>query len=143
MSGTSVNETDRVQIIDVIHRYFWLVDHGQANEVYKLFSTDGRLEFGAGAPQLGTLQGPEIAASMLARAQLTHVTTRHIVSNIMLRGREDSVIESYSLLTLFRSDDKNRDSYPRSVADVEDMFVRLNGDWRIQKRVISPIFNRS
>jgi hypothetical protein len=137
----AVSEVDRVKISDVIHRYFWLADHGHAEQIAGLFAQGARLVFGEGAPKPGTLTGPEIAAAMLARSKQTHVTTRHIVSNVMLQLRDPATVEAYSLLTLFRSDDENRDSHPKTVADIEDVFVREGTEWRIAHRKISPIFN--
>src|ERR1700693_5744248 len=142
MPEPGVNDLDRSEIIDVIHRYFWLADHGHADQIADLFTKSGRLIFGEGAPKPGTLAAPEIAAAMLARSKQAHVTTRHIVSNITLRLRDAVTIDAYSLLTLYRSDDASCDSYPKSIADVEDVFVRESDGWRIEQRTISPVFNR-
>jgi hypothetical protein len=143
MTNQEVGASDRIKITDAIHRYFWLADHGHAEQIADLFAQGARLVFGEGAPKPGTLTGPEIAAAMLARSKQTHVTTRHIVSNVMLRLRDAATVDAHSLLTLFRSDDESRDSYPKSVADIADVFVREGDEWRIAHRTISPIFNRA
>lgn len=142
MSKRMVNEVDRCQVTDTIYRYFWLVDHGHADQIPDLFTPVGRLTFGDRAPMSGTLTATEIAAAMVARSKQSHVTTRHVVSNIMLRSRDEETIEAYSLLTLYRSEDLSRDSYPTSIADVEDVFLRVRGGWQIAQRTISPVFNR-
>jgi 3-phenylpropionate/cinnamic acid dioxygenase small subunit len=143
MSETTVKDGDRCRITDIIHRYFWLADHGHAEQIAGLFAQHGRLIFSESAPKPGVLTGrPEIATAMLARSKQTHVTTRHVVSNIMMRSRDAMTIEASSLLTLYRSEDESRDSYPKSIADIEDVFVREGDEWRIGQRTIDPIFNR-
>jgi hypothetical protein len=137
-----VTNDNRQAIIDIIHRYFWLVDHGRADETAAYFSQTARLTFGPGAPKPGTIEGKSIAAAMIARAKQIEVTTRHVISNITLTTLGDDKVQAYSLLTLFRSEDARRDTYPASIADVDDIFVRMGNSWRIQDRTISPIFNR-
>lgn len=140
---TGITFEDRVSICDILHRYFWLVDHGHADQVSRLFVKTGRLTFGATAPKPGTLEGAEIASAMFARSRQTEVTTRHVLSNITLTATADATVEAYSLLTLFRSGDTTRDTYPTSVADIEDIFVRTDEGWRILERRILPVFNRA
>jgi hypothetical protein len=134
---------DRQAIVDIIHRYFWLVDHGLADQTASLFANGARLTFGPGAPMPGTITGPAIAAAMLARSKQTGLTTRHVVSNVTLTWLDDSRVSAYCLLTLYKSGDATRDSYPASVADVEDVFVKGADVWLIEERTISPIFNRT
>jgi hypothetical protein len=137
-----IKPSDRQDIIDVILRYFWLVDHGRADETIPLFSSHATLTFGPGAPKPGTIEGPAISAAMVARARLTSATTRHVVSNIQMHGRGVGEIDCSSLLTLYRSDDDSRDSHPASVADIEDRFILEDGAWKIGQRIISPVFNK-
>lgn len=142
MQAPQLASEDRQAITDLIHRFYRLVDQGRADETAELFTQTARLTFGPGAPKPGTTEGAGIAALMAARATQLHVTTRHVLSNIALSSREDGSVEGYSLLTLYRSETDGRDSYPASVADVEELFVRGADGWRIQARTISPIFNR-
>jgi hypothetical protein len=137
-----IEPSDRQGIVDVVLRYFWLVDHGRADETIPFFSSQATLTFGPGAPKPGTIEGPAIAAAMTARAKLTSATTRHVVSNILMHGHGVAEIDCSSLLTLYRSDDESRDSYPASVADIQDRFVRENGAWKILQRTISPVFSK-
>jgi hypothetical protein len=142
MSLIRVPPEDRDAIVEVLHQYFWLIDHGRAAETAHLFTSSAELTFAVGAPKPGTLRGQEISAAMVARGKQTNVTTRHVISNIALMGRPDRTVAAYCLLTLFRSDSEARDSYPASVADIEDIMVRQEDGWRIKTRLISPIFNR-
>ena len=138
-----VSIDDRLTITDLIHRFYWLVDHDQAEQTAELFTKTARLTFGPGAPKPGTIEGADIAAAMAARGRQTEVTTRHVLSNISLTARPDGSVAASSLLTLFRSESASRDSSPASIADIEEIFVRIAGEWFIQDRTVLPIFVRS
>jgi hypothetical protein len=135
-------ETER-EISDLIHRFYWLVDHGRAAETAEMFSEDARLTYGAGAPTPGDLQGEAVRLAMRQRQDIAGLVTRHIVSNLMLTRRGADRVDSALLLTVFRSEEPSRDPLPHTVADVEESFVRDAGRWRIERRTISPIFVRA
>jgi hypothetical protein len=143
MSTDALSTTDRQSIVDCLHRYFWLVDRGRAAETAALFTQTARLTFGPGSPKPGSITGPDIARAMQARGAQTHITTRHVLSNIVVSPQSRGTVNVSSLLTLFRSDDDSRDTYPASIADVEDVFVLEGDSWLIQERTILPIFNRA
>lgn len=139
----SLSVDDRLAAIDLVNRFFFLVDKGRAAETAALFAADGSLTFGPGSPKPGTVAGGDIPAAMTARQAQTHVTTRHVLSNQAVTPLDDGTIAVYSLLTLFRSEDETRDSYPASIADIDDILVRVGADWRIKARTVSPVFNRA
>lgn len=139
---TAVAIEDQLAIRDLVYRFYRLVDEGRADETAALFTATARLTFGPGSPKPGTIEGDQIPPAMAARATQTHVTTRHVLSNIQLEARADGSVAGYSLLTLYRSENETRDSYPASIADIHELFVRDDGEWRIQARDILPIFNR-
>ena len=142
LAETMLSIEDRFAATDVVRRFFWLVDHGRAAETAALFARDGSLTFGPGSPKPGTVSGADIAPAMAARQAQTHVTTRHVLTEAQVTGHADGTITISSLLTLFRSEDEGRDSYPVSVADIDDLLVREDGVWRIKSRTILPVFNR-
>ncbi len=139
----NIDLADRFAVTDVVLRFFQLVDDGRAAETSGLFTPDATLTFGPGAPKPGTIQGADIPAAMTARQAQTHVTTRHVLSNLAVASHPEGGVKVRSLLTLFRSEDEGRDSYPASVADIEDLLVRTADGWRIRARTITPIFNRA
>jgi len=143
MAMDSLDIEDMLAITQTIHHYFKLVDTGRAADVYSLFCENGALTFGAGAPKPGTLSGDNLKASLEARQQQTGVITRHVVSNIQFSAQAEGRISVYSLLTLYRAESGAApDTYPASVADIEDVFTNENGVWKILQRLISPVFNR-
>ena len=137
-----IDLAERFAATDLVHLFFQLVDDGRAAETGRLFTADATLTFGPGAPKPGTIAGPDIAAAMVARQAQRHVTTRHVLSNLAVAAIGKDEVQVRSLLTLFRSETEGRDSYPASVADVEDRLVRTGDGWRIQARTITPVFNR-
>jgi ketosteroid isomerase-like protein len=141
--STPLSLSDRFAATDLVNRFFFLVDKGRAAETAALFTADGSLTFGPGSPKPGTVEGANIAAAMAARQAMTQVTTRHVLSNQTAAVQADGSVAVYSLLTLFRSDDAGRDSYPASVADIDDILVREGEGWRIKARTVSPVFNRA
>jgi hypothetical protein len=143
LTNATIALEDRIEIEALIHRFYWLVDHGKADETADLFAPTARLTFGPGSPKPGTVEGPDIKSAMLARSKQVNVTTRHVLSCIALAARPDGMVDAYSLLTLFRSEDEGRDTYPASVADIEEIMVRIDGKWRVQERIILPIFHRA
>lgn len=132
---------DRTQIEELLYRSFWLIDHGRAAECSGLFTADGSLTFGPGAPKPGTISGPDIATAMASRQAQSGVTSRHVLSNVLIEATGEDKAMMRSLLTLFRSDSDDLRSDVKSVADIEDIVVRHGSDWKIAHRTITPIFN--
>jgi hypothetical protein len=137
---TEVSAEERMRICAVILQFYWLVDHGHAAESASLFTESAAITFGPGTPSPGTVRGGKIRELMTLRGQQTHVTTRHVLSNIVLDKRPDGSVDAHSILTLYRSDGASRDSYPASIADVEEHLRPGPGGWLIQERTITPVF---
>jgi hypothetical protein len=139
MTGLSLD--DRAAITDAIHRFYRLVDTGQASHTAALFTADASLTFGPGSPHPGTITGAAIGQAMIAREAQTTAFTRHIVSNIAFAPAAGAVATSY-LLTLYRSDDHTRSSLPAFIADVAETWTSAGGHWQMSMRTITPAFMR-
>ena len=98
--------------------------------------------FGPGSPSPGVVEGDAIPGAMQARQAQSHVTTRHVLSNIRMNANEDGSVACDSLLTLFRSESDVLDTIPAIVADIREVFVKDAGGWKMQEREILPVFNR-
>lgn len=133
----------RFAAIDLVQSFFRLVDDGRATETADLFTPDGSITFGPGAPNQGTISGDTIRSAMAARQAQAHVTTRHVLSNFLVTPEADGALAVRSLLTLYRSDDESRPSTVASVADVNDRLVASGPGWKIASRTVLPVFNRS
>lgn len=132
----------RFAIVDTIHTFFHLVDSGQASRTADLFTSDAKLVFGPGSPQPGTIEGSAIANAMTARENLKTAFTRHCICNIVLAPASDGCVTARYLMILFRSDDETRPSTPAFVADVDEIWRRDDGVWKIAQRTLSPTFFR-
>lgn len=132
---------DQLDLAALVNRSFWLIDNGRAGEAAQLFAADASLTFGPGAPMVGTISGPQIAAAMAARQAQAGVTSRHVLSNALVSDEGEGRAEVRSLLTLFRTADADLSPIVRSVADVIDACVKQDGAWRIAARQILPVFN--
>jgi ketosteroid isomerase-like protein len=138
----ALSQEDRFSVVDIIHKFYLLVDSGRASETASLFTADAELTFGPGSPKPGTINGEEIAAAMRDRERLADVTTRHVISNIALSSGEEARIGAHYLITLFRADGGPRTTLPAFVADVDEAFLNTPEGWKIAERTITPVFFR-
>ncbi len=132
---------DRLDIESLLYRAFWLVDHGRAAEVASLFTPDGKWTFGPGTPKPGTLIGAEISQFLVARQAQAHVTTRHVLSNVLVEAESGDRAAARSVLTLYRSETDVLPADPAAVADIEDVVVRTDEGWKIGQRLVTPVFH--
>ena len=137
-----VSLEDRTAIGDGVHRFFRLVDSGKASLTASLFTDDAELTFGPGSPSPGTIRGADIARAMIAREAQTTAFTRHIVSNLAFETEAAGIRATY-ILTLYRSDDDTRQALPAFVADVDELWVSKDAQWRMASRLILPAFSRA
>jgi len=133
---------DRFSVVDIIHKFYLLVDSGRASETAALFTTDAALIFGPGSPKPGTISGEAIAAAMRDRQRLADVTTRHVISNVALTPGSEARIGAHYLMTLYRADGGPRTTLPAFVADVDEVFQKTPEGWKIAERTITPVFFR-
>lgn len=132
---------DRLAIESLLYRAFWLVDNGRAAEVAELFANEAAWTFGPGTPKPGTVSGEAIGQFLVARQAQTHVTTRHVLSNVLIEPERGDAATARSLLTLFRADGGEPVAHVASVADIVDRLERRDGEWKIVDRLITPVFH--
>ena len=140
MTSPATEHANHPDLVAIVVRSFWLIDHGRAAEVAALFAADGALTFGPGAPRAGTITGPAIAQAMQARQDDAAVTSRHVLSNFLVEPQPGGKVIVRSLLTLFRTADDEFSPTVRSVADIIDTFAADAAAWRIVDRRIMPVF---
>lgn len=133
----------RFMVTEGIHRFFDLVDRGQASATADLFHADATLTFGPGSPQPGTVQGAAIKAAMQARENLKTAFTRHFIGNIIFDQLSSKDAQVRYQMILFRSDDATREATPAFVADVSETWEAEEGGFKIRARTVTPTFTRS
>ena len=145
MTRTNPNEAaatlaQRIAIEELNAAFAHCLDHAAYDELGELFSTDAHYASG-----LRTMGGRDsIVQSFVTRAQMGGPrTTRHMYSGLRLRfdgaslARGQSVWISYACNAAVPVDEVT----PFVVADFEDIYVlEEDGQWRIQERVIRPVF---
>ena len=137
-----VELASRMAIYDRIVLFFNLVDGGLASQTIELFAPEASIVFGPGSPKPGIVSGLALHEAMRARQAQATAFTRHLVSTFRFE-RLDGIVRVSYRLTLFRSDDETRDPGPSFVADVEDSWTRIGGEWLLQSREILPAFYHS
>ncbi len=137
-----LSAAEQIAITRLLYQSFWLIDNGRASEVADCFAANGSLTFGPSAPKPGTLEGEQIAQAMAARQAQSQVTSRHVLSNVLVEPLGSDRAKLRALLTLFRTESDQLVPDIASVADIEDTVIRCDGEWKIAERLILPVFNR-
>lgn len=120
----------RAACLDVVTRFFHLVDSGQAAQASKLFTPDGLLIAGG-----KTFRGAALAAAVNGRDS-DGVQRRHYPVEASFRLVSVDIAEVETLLQVFKLDPQ-RSGVPVAHTLVHDIFVRDGGSsWRIYRRVV-------
>jgi hypothetical protein len=124
----------------LVIEYAWRVDHGHADTAYELFAAEGVLVLG---PQ--QMNGRDEIAAWGANRSSIDRTTRHICTNIRFVPDGQGGATGTTVLTVYLSDGTgdgvSSNVSPHSVADYEDTFVRVEGEWRFASRLTNVLFS--
>ena len=137
-SATAISAIDEREIEAMIYEFAWLVDNGQADQVYALF-VEGASMSGVGPQELIGLTA--IRAWGDERANLQRVT-RHICSNLRITEVDEGRARAASCFSLYRHDGELPGStVPVMIGDcIDDVSRGEDGRWRIAKRQVNAIF---
>lgn len=133
-----MNAATRCEIEALLAEWCHCIDSGRAVEAIDLFTDDASQTL-AGSTSTGR---EAIRQGLMRRQALSERMSRHLVSNLRLLAapdREDRLGATW-VLTLYRSDEPQRPAVPRLVADVQDDYARVDGCWRIARRIVTPVF---
>lgn len=125
----------------IVHGIAALIDHGNASQAKVFFSKEGSLYFEGDGPNSGEIKGYDNVAKFFeAREKNDCLKTRHVISNLRICSRSDSRILVQYICTVYRSTSSNPSDFTYFICDAEDQFIKENGDWKILRRHINPIF---
>jgi hypothetical protein len=129
--GTTLFQTeDRLAIGEVLSLHGFVFDAGEVDRIDEIFTPD--VVYDMSAVGIGVFEGIETvraaAASMGDRGPLAHHVT-----NVLISSDEDDVATARSKGLLLM-----RDGTLESVTHL-DTLRRHEGEWRISRRIISPI----
>ena len=130
----------RIAIEELNAAFARCLDHAAYDDLGDLFSEDARYSSG---PR--TMEGRNaIVQSFVTRAQKGGPrTTRHLFSGLSVHFEGSSLARGHSVWISYACNTPApvEEVTPFVVADFEDVYVlEVDGHWRIQERVIRPVF---
>jgi hypothetical protein len=123
---------------DIVLAMWRDIDLNGGRKAHEWYLPDGTLTF-----DLHTIHGrDEIAATYLKRRSGTGRVARHVAANVIAEPVDDQTVRVYSIVVLFAGNGTPPlpAVTPQLIGDVEDLFVRADGQWLIKSRQISHIF---
>ena len=126
----------RLEIQALTAEHAWLLDHGGADQLYKLYASQGEL---LNLPPRDLIGRDAIAAWGRERVKLPRLS-RHIETNHRLYW-DAEVLRGTLCATVYRSEDgSSAQTVPLMVGDYEDEYAAESGAWCIRRRVIRKAF---
>jgi SnoaL-like domain len=124
-----------IQALNV--EFAYRVDFGPQESTAELFAEDGWYAW-RGKRSVGR---PAIAASYRARAALGERTARHLCLNLRLTGISADEVAGRSLMLVFAENGRPPlPAVPLLLADVDDRYVRFEGQWLFKSRQLTDVF---
>jgi len=125
----------RVACLDVVGRFFELVDDGRADEAASLLTPDVELTVNG-----RLLRGAEVRAMLSDRAADTARRTAHVASPIVFRRTSADEARLSSHLQHYVLGGERTAAAPDSLARIDDVFRRDDtGTWRLARRTLTTI----
>lgn len=133
-----LDPADRHAVEQLVHDHAWLIDHGHADQVARLYTADAHM-VGFGPDKAGHAAITEWADQ---RAAMTQRRSRHVQSNIRLHLVAPDRVVGTMVLTLYRHDGAGPASAAALlIADCDDAYQRgTDGLWRFAERRLTVIF---
>ena len=130
----SIDAQTRVAIDQLIAEYHYLLDHGRADELHTLVTSD----YVSHGP-MGVMEGREALRAWGARRVTQDAgEVRHFVGGTSLR-EEDGLLRGVTYYQTFRSTLADP-THPASVGEFHQTFRREDGAWRIASRDVVTLF---
>jgi hypothetical protein len=125
---------DKDQIIDLVHRYSYCVDHRLYDEVVELFTEDCVVDYG---PCIAPLRSRSRLREMFGHPDSGFAATSHHNANVLVTFEElDHASVSTSLYAWHQRIDGGT---PRLWGYYDDSVVRLPEGWRIAERQLRAL----
>jgi SnoaL-like domain len=133
MHETTIGPHERAEIFDLLGRYLWAVDTGDALAVVAAFSSDGVVRYGAGERYEGEAGLRRFAQRVIGDASVRG--RMHLNHPLFFWRKEDLVVlRSYMVPVQLRPGAPTEPI--RSLRYTEDTFVKTDAGWRIKERAI-------
>ena len=143
MTAVSISADEHIACVATIQRFSTLVDAGRYAEAALMFTPEGVLQ----RPTERIDGRNALLASFATRP--AHRLTRHILSNTTLEPVSDEVIHAHSYVSVYRHLGQPGQPLalpvisraPETIAEYQDELQRIDGQWRIRHRRVTPIFD--
>jgi ketosteroid isomerase-like protein len=126
---------DKDEIVDLVHRYSYLVDHKVHDEIAELFTEDCVVDYGIAPP----LHGRDAVQAMFGSGA-GFVATSHHNANVLVTFEDDD--RAVVLTSLYAWHLTSSDSTPRVWGYYHDVAVRTGDGWRLAERVLRVAGNQ-
>jgi hypothetical protein len=137
MSGASISLAERQEIYDTLARYVWCMDTGDIEGVVATFTPDGVVKDVTGKHW-------DVAAGG-ARGFATHFLTRpnrrggqHHMQHLFVEPAQGGGYRVTSYWVSIQWDAESGTKAIRAMGSYVDTCVQVNGQWRMQEKIIDP-----
>jgi 3-phenylpropionate/cinnamic acid dioxygenase small subunit len=125
---------DKDQIIDLVHRYSYGVDHGLYDEVVQLFTEDCVVDYG---PSIAPVRSRAGLRRMLAHPDGAYAATSHHNANVLVTFEDDD--RASVRTSVYAWHQRIDGTTPRVWGYYHDSVVRLSEGWRIAERQLRTL----
>ncbi|GEL17244.1 nuclear transport factor 2 family protein [Pseudonocardia asaccharolytica] len=124
----AISAEDRQLIIELLARYSWAFDAGDADGVATLFTENGVFH-GSSGPIEGRSALREFVKR--AKANAAECSMQHWVGNTVLTRTEGNAVRARSYLTVVLVGEH---AEVRAAGEYDDLLVKESGEWRFTSR---------
>jgi hypothetical protein len=129
---TMLNTVDRLEIYETLALHAHLFDADELDRLDELFTPDAVYDMSA--PGMGVFTGIDHIRAAAAQLSATgHAPQAHSLTNIVVTSNDDDSATTRSRGLLLMSDGRVQ------AVSHDDTLRRVNGGWRISRRVITPL----
>lgn len=125
-----------------IHYIVSAIDEGNAILAADYFTDDGIIAFSGKPPYNSEFSGiKNIRIFFQQRQDNKELLTRHLVSNLIINEQQDGTYRANYIFNVFRGKHGESNPLENIICDVCDLFRITDGDLKIIRREVNPIFS--
>jgi hypothetical protein len=127
------------ELSELITEIGWRVDHGKADTVHELFTSDGEMILGS-----THLKGSEEIRAWGAHRLEAPPRTRHVCTNLRFVATGGDTAEGTVYLTVYQDlENGTAITVPLAVGEYHDQYLRTSDGWRVLSRSTEMSFVRA
>jgi len=126
---------DKLEIMELVSRYNWAIDHNNAEEWADVFTADGR--FLAYGEVRG--EGRDNLLAYIRKSAAAGNKKRHWTSNAIIEGDGDRARLKLYIMAL----DISAGIRPYIMGEYDDTLVRVDGRWKFKERNVTLCAGKS